>query len=514
MKKYWMIFLCCLAVVLGACTKVDNPNSGGDDPVVDPESSALDEQKSVYKYVNNFAFNQMNNYYLWQKEIASDLKAWKETEEPKAKVKEIRYHTGSGDNRVDIDKWTTVTDDYAGMMESSNGSGKTSGFDFTFYFLDASHTSLVAVVTFVYKDSPAAAAGLKRGDAIVKVNGKTIAYPKYEDAYYALIGDDKYSVETYDGRSLSLEPKDMYEDPIHTVKVFDCGDKKVGYLHFTSFTLRACEDLVAVFKNFKAQGVSELILDVRYNLGGFVWTELTLASLMAPEANVLAGDVVATEVYNDKLTQYYLEKGTDTKTYFQTEFDFNSSGKRYLFSTAGANPNLQKIYVIIGANSASASESIVCDLHPYFGKNLTIIGQQSRGKYCTGVVLSADSYYDDNAEALGVATATNGRKYAKNWGLYVMYSRYADKNGETLCMPDGLIPDVAAEDKPSQTYALGDPKESMLSVALSLCGYKQAAQTSRHQPGMSLDPAPVSIEPLTPVQDGVRIALPEQAKLR
>lgn len=512
MKKYWLIFLCCLAVVLGACTKIDNPGSGDENPEqeVDPAS----ETQNVYKYVNNFAFNQMNNYYLWQKEIAADLKAWKDTEEPKAKVKDIRYHIGSGANRVDIDKWTTVTDDYAGMMASSDGSGKTSGFDFTFYFTSQAHTSLVAVVTFVYKDSPAAAAGLKRGDAITKVNGKEIPYPKYEDAYYTLIGDDKYTVETYDGRSLSVEPKDMYEDPIHTVKVFDCGDKKVGYLHFTSFTLRASQDLIPVFKEFKAQGVSELILDVRYNLGGFVWTELTLASMMAPEANVLAGDVVSTEVYNDKLTQYYLEKGTDTKTYFQTDFEFSSGGKKYKYSTAGANPDLKKIYVIIGTNSASASESIVCDLHPYFGKNMTLIGQQSRGKYCTGVVLSADDFYDDNAETLGVATATNGRKYAKNWGIYVMYSRYADKNGETLCMPDGLIPDVAAEDRPDEAYALGDPKESMLAVALNLCGYKQAGQASRHQPGMSLDPAPIFMESLTPVQDGVRIALPEQAKLR
>ena len=514
MKKYWLIFLCCLAVVLGACAKIDNPGSGDENPEqeVDPAS----ETQNVYKYVNIFALNQMNNYYLWQKEIAADLKAWKDTEEPKAKVKDIRYHTGSGANRVDIDKWTTVTDDYAGMMASSDGSGKTSGFDFTFYFAPKSTTSLFAVVTYVYKDSPAAAAGLKRGDAITKVNGKEIPYPKYEDAYYALVGDDKYTVETYDGRSLSVEPKDMYEDPIHTVKVFDCGDKKVGYLHFTSFTLRACEDLIPVFKEFKAQGVSELILDLRYNLGGFVRTEETLASLMAPEANVLAGDVVSTEVYNDKLTQYYQSHPNERNdtTYFKTEFDFDSNDKHYHFSTLGANPDLKKLYFIIGKNSASASESIICDLHPYFGKNMTMIGQQSRGKYCTGVVQKADDFYKNNEDQLGVTTAMNGQKYAKNWGIYVMYSRYADKNGETLCMPDGLIPDVAAEDRPDEAYALGDPKESMLAVALNLCGYKQAGQASRHQPGVSLDPAPIFMESLTPVQDGVRIALPEQAKLR
>ena len=52
------------------------------------------------------------------------------------------------------------------------------------------------------------------------------------------------------------------------------------------------------------------------------------------------------------------------------------------------------------------------------------------------------------------------------WGMYVIISRYADCNGETLSMPDGIPVDIVAEDKPWNETELGDPSESMLAVAL------------------------------------------------
>ena len=55
-----------------------------------------------------------------------------------------------------------------------------------------------------------------------------------------------------------------------------------------------------------------------------------------------------------------------------------------------------------------------------------------------------------------------------NWGIYVMYARYADCNGVTLSMPDGIAPDFEAEDDPLDGYALGDPGETMLATALGL----------------------------------------------
>ena len=63
--------------------------------------------------------------------------------------------------------------------------------------------------------------------------------------------------------------------------------------------------------------------------------------------------------------------------------------------------------------------------------------------------------------------------------MYLMYSRFADKDGVTRCMPDGLIPDVVVDDDPRDGIPLGDPAEVMLARTLSLCGYTPAPQAAR-----------------------------------
>ena len=56
---------------------------------------------------------------------------------------------------------------------------------------------------------------------------------------------------------------------------------------------------------------------------------------------------------------------------------------------------------------------------------------------------------------------------SNNWGIYVMVSRYADKDGNTPCMPNGYAPDIEVSDDPLDGYELGDERETMLSVALN-----------------------------------------------
>lgn len=507
MKKNWIILvLLSLGLCLAGCDKQPAPNTEPDPTPSGPSQEELEKQK-LWLYANTFARNTMNLYYLWCEEIKSDLKAWKDTEEPIAKVAKIRYKNAKGE---DIDRWTMLTDDFESFYGSVSGNGKTYGFDFVLYYYDSSHTTLCAVVTYTYPGSPAAEAGLKRGDAIVTVNGKEIPAKNYSNILYnELMGGDKLTagVLTAGGTqaTLTMNSKEMYENPVILSKVFDCGDKKVGYLVFTSFTLDACKDLIDVCKSFKEAGVSELILDLRYNGGGFVITEQVLASMLAPEAEVLAGSVMATEVYNAALTEFFRSRGTDTNTYFKTEYDFNSDNKSYKFSTKGANLGLDKLYAIISSGSASASEALICDLYPYM--EVKMVGEQSHGKYCSGLMMQATDFFDDYAEDLGTKFATEGKKYTKNWGLYVMYSRFADKDGKTLCMPDGLTPDYKVADDPLDSFQLGDPQETMLAKALSLCGYKATAQAARRGAALQLEPVAETFER---PGSGLRIQLPEQ----
>ena len=90
----------------------------------------------------------------------------------------------------------------------------------------------------------------------------------------------------------------MYVDPVLVYKVFDVNGKKVGYLHYTAFVAESYKRLIEACQYMKGQGVTELILDLRYNGGGLVLAEETLASMLAPEANVSAGDVFLMDIYN------------------------------------------------------------------------------------------------------------------------------------------------------------------------------------------------------------------------
>ena len=432
----------------------------------DEKEKQKQEQLTKYRYVNQFLFDALSVYYLWidDPSVTSKMNTWSETDEPIAKVQSVKYSA---------DKWTMCTDDYDSFNSSVAGVETTYGYDITLYWADSQHTAVCGIVTFVYADSPAEKAGLKRGDVIMTVNGKTLT----ADTYVDIVNNEMFNSSScklglYDGRNLDLTSIKMYEDPVLVSKVFDLGAKQVGYLCYVSFTLRSIPRLIDVCKEFKAAGVTDVILDLRYNGGGYIETEEALASMLAPEEDVLNGALYQTSVWNKT-------NGQDS-SFFRTNFtNETSTGDYSKISTKGSNISSGKkvnIYAIMTGGSASASESILVGLIPFM--NVTIVGEQSYGKYCSGTMLSAVDWYTGNIEVYRKYYGSKFdeySKYADNWGAYIMYARFADKDGNTPCMPDGFAPDVEARDNPEDPTLLGDPKEQMLSVVLGLIEGKAPA---------------------------------------
>lgn len=455
--------------LLFSCKK-DNENK--------ESSQEYSEQDLTWAYVNTFARNGLNLYYLWQADIASALDSdkWDYKKNPIEKVSEIRYKD---------DRWTMLTDDFSSFYGSVSGTGKTLGFDFILYKYGNTGDYYCAVVTFTYENSPARTAGLKRGDVITKMNGSYIPASSYSSFLSdALYSGKTLTVEKYDGTSATIIPAEMYENPVHTVKVIEADGEKIGYIHYTSFTLLSCNDLVSACKKLKEEGVKELILDLRYNGGGFVLTEEVFASMLVPEANVKAGDVLSTMVYNEGLTEYFKKNDIETKSYLGTSFSYtDDDGVKQSVSTSGANLGVERIYAIVSSGSASASEALLGEIKPY--TDLTILGKQTHGKYCSGLMLEAPEFYSDYADQLGKEYSENGKKYTDNWGLYVMYGRFADKDGYTLCMPDGIVPEYDVADNPLDGYDLGDPEETMLAAALKIGGYTVSASASGRKRAVS-----------------------------
>ena len=486
LKKYvWLYLAVLLPLGFVACSDDDGPVR--EPEVITPPSGGQEGSKKEYytfkeAYINQFCYDQMSYYYLWWKDI--DKSNWMLDDNPIEKVKSIRYEE---------DRWSAAIEDITPYTDTSATTYGTYGYDFQPYWANQEKTHVVAVVTMVYPDSPADKAGLKRGSVIMQMDGRNIEN-KNED-YNALLSSASLDLSVYDPetdttKDIKMTPTDMYLDPVLFEKVFDCGGKKVGYFYFNDFnSFESGTRLIEVAKKFKKEGVTELVLDLRYNSGGYVFIEKVLASLLAPEANVKNGDLYQIDVYNDSgyaklLENYYGEDYMNT--YFSTKLKSKFGDKEYSFDTSDANIGLNKIYALVTSSSASASEATLVSLMPYM--DVEVIGYQTGGKYCSGVMLEAKEYYQDYEDYLAELKKKDMTTYNKlvdeywkyysgwkdyvgKWGMYVMISTYADKNGNNPCRPNGIVPDIEIDDNPEEPYALGDDREAMLRVALTEAGY-------------------------------------------
>lgn len=442
MRRFFLLSVSLL--LLFSCKKQESP---------DTPATPVRDQKY---YTNLFAYNVMNPYYLWRDQMLTELEDWHSGMDPIEKVKSLRYK--EGDKLVD--RWTELMEDYTPFQSSITGNGKTFGLDFVLLRLKDSD-DIVMEIIYTFADSPARKAGLKRGDIVRTVDGTTLNMSNYvellnEKIYYF---PETLTLGLMDGSSVSMTAVKMYSNPVHIAKTLDVKGKKVGYLHFTDFTLDACKDLVDVFRQFKADGIQELVLDLRYNRGGYVTTSQVLASMIAPPAVVQQKDIFCKDIFNS-----LIGPDMDTETPFAPTMELTLSSGKIMLNMLNANPGIERLWVLVTGSSASASELIICGLKPYL--DVRLVGSQTLGKFCGGYLVTAENWFKQLQKQKTDIDFEEAFKYTEKWGLYVIASRYTDCNGVTLSMPDGIPVDYEAYDDPRDGYDLGDPSEAMLAVAL------------------------------------------------
>ena len=469
MKKALILFGAFCLLVQTGCLKLGKE-----------EWERLDSGEQELYFVNKFGMNMMSTYYLWTDEIQSGLNTWKYSSDPIAKVREIRYKDAAGN---DIDKWSQMTDDYVSFQGQVTGNTKSTGLEFALFYADETKEHVVLAVLYTYPGSPASDIGLKRGDVIVAINNTTLTPSNYKVVLYStILGGNPCTITMADGSEKNLVTKEMYLNPVNCRKVIEKDGRKIGYLHFTSYTMKSCEDLVDVFKSFKEAGITELVLDLRYNGGGYSVTSEVLASMIVPLKEVLGESVFQRDLYNAALTEAWGEEICK----FTTSHEYNDEDGKHSVSTDGANPDISKLTVIMTGNTASASEATICGLLPYM--DITLVGERTAGKYCGGFIVEGPTFYGWVKDQISKDEYNAAVKNSKNWGIYVMVSRYADKDGNTPCMPDGFAPDVTVHDNPLDGYQLGDERETMLAAAISGNAVSQLSRAPRrvHAPGPEL----------------------------
>ncbi|MCL1974423.1 MAG: S41 family peptidase [Bacteroidetes bacterium] len=409
-----ILVLCLLFSTFGvSCTKSDH-----------------EQAPRLVQKVNNFIYEYMDEVYLWTAEMPRNI--------------DRKYEFDSKDYFDKLlykpeDKWSYITDDYEALSEGSEGVETTFGYSLAFGRFTGTDYYF-GIIEYVYHNTPAEQAGLKRGDIIYKMNGSNID----ANNYIRLYNDPSLSLQMGvlsdggigPGMTVNLIAVKMQLSAIIEEKVIEIEGHKIGYLFYSDFFGGSEEELSGVFQRFKAAGVDDVVLDLRYNLGGYGYVATHLASILAPANVVQAENVMITYQWNASYQAYWEQ---------QKEYD----RIRTLFDKrVPVNMDLNRVYVLTTYNTASASEFVITGLDPYM--EVIKIGAATRGKYTGSILFQAED------------------KEIKNWGIQPIVERYANSLGVTN-FKDGFTPDYAVTDLLMEgVRQLGDAQESFLAKALTL----------------------------------------------
>ena len=242
-------------------------------------------------------------------------------------------------------------------------------------------------ITYVYNQSSAAAAGVRRGWYINKINNTTLGndnasidllneifFGTTTSASFEFIKPDG-SVQDNDLSQTSFTANSVLKDTVYTGTD---GVKQIGYFVFNQFFgTPSVTELNTVFSKFKSKGITELIVDLRYNHGGATATQNALADMIAPaSAN---GKKMYTYIYNDSLQADKFPL-LDVKFGGIPSGSFKEENNVISYQNTGSL-SLNHVLFIVSNETASASELLINNLRPYFsGSQLKLIGDTTYGK--------------------------------------------------------------------------------------------------------------------------------------
>ncbi len=335
------------------------------------------------EYASNKAIHEeiINDWYLWNEETESTAADYNQQYDAFFNS----YLTYLKKNELDGNTWAKNTDRYIYSYITRTPVGETSlaplnygmEFDITDYNVNR-ESRMVSRILYVMDKSPAANAGLKRGDWFYKVNNRqmydynytrlidTLVKPVYGfSPKLGMLTFQSYASNLVDnGRTVLVTPARYQGSPILNTYMppISGTDKngdpvRVGYLVYNRFDPAYESDLVKAFKDFKDNDITDLVLDLRYNNTGTVEMAAKMANLIVPAD--LDGEVFARYEFNAK---HSAQNGTIT-----IKADANSVG-------------LKTVYILTSGHTAGAAELLINAFRGLEGEmTLIVIGDITEG---------------------------------------------------------------------------------------------------------------------------------------
>lgn len=432
-----------LAAMIGsgtttACSVEDPFEFGG------PRSCEIADQ-------NEWVQGLMQQAYLWADDVP-DLDPL-DYDSPAAVVADLR---------VDPDRWSRVSDKARTNALFQEGKVVSLGFRTR---RDASDRVVVATVD---EGSPAATAGLQRGDVIQAIGGLLTEQIDEEGRWSDVYGESEPGVTvdlqveepTGDIREVSLIKDWVSIVTVPVVRIHQVEGRPVGYLVLSTFVDTSTEALSDAFAEFQREGVREVVVDLRYNSGGLVLVARHFMHLLV--GAVAEGSVAYRVRYNDVFS--------------------DQDNQRELMRLGQSLPALDHVVFITTSTTLSASELLINAVVPH--APVSIVGGTTGGK----PVGSKHFEFCDKVAVPITFRLLN-----------------ADDAGDYY---DGLAPTCPASD--DLTHPLGDVDETLLATALHLLATGECLPPPEGEGASAEEPAGLRTMPSAPARP--RLPFPTESE--
>jgi carboxyl-terminal processing protease len=391
------------------------------------------------RQVNRWIHQQMLDNYLWTDKLPENPSY---TEDPGVFYHSLLYKD---------DHFSFYYEDYQTLINALNGVSLDGGFEFRLFYDKEIEGNVLGIILYVKPDSPGAKSGLKRGDLFSKINGVTIQESNYRALLDQMQQPYELTYKRYDfvaktfssDQTKNIVPVEFAENPFLLDTVYQIEGKKIGYLVYNFFSPGPTENstiysdqMDKVFSDFKSEGISDLIVDFRYNSGGSEISVKNLASYILPSRYV--NSYLLKKQYNSYIQNYIINSAELGASYLNVKFESKSNSVGDLLQS-------NRVYFITSSRTASASEATMNALKPFL--NLEIIGDTTVGK------------------DVGSRTIYDEKNTSNRIGLQPIIVKIVNNANQDY--PNGFYPKIAMVESGRILYPLGTLEEPLLQAVIN-----------------------------------------------
>jgi carboxyl-terminal processing protease len=421
-----------IAALLASCGGGGGSSNGGTIAASPPPSPPPASTTCSLRSRQDFALSALNTNYLFPETLPANTDPT-----PFANVSDYLDFLTATARAQRRDRFFTFITSIA-EENAFNTSGATAGFGIR---LMNDATTRRTFIIEAFEGAPALAAGIDRGAEIVAIGTSANALRNVSDIIAAegatgvsnALGPSTAGLtrilriaDTQGTRDLTVSKANFSLSPVSSrygSRIIEDNGRRIGYLNLRTFISSADPQLRTAFDQFRAAGISQFIIDFRYNGGGLVSTAELLGDL-------LGGNRSRSEVFST--TIFRPERSANNETKFFNPQSQSASPVKIAFITTGA--------------SASASELIINSFAPYLRADLALIGGNTFGKP-VGQIAVDRAACDDRLRVVAFSTRNSA-------GFDDYFNGLAGSVGSTCQAADDV------------TRPLGDAQEASVRTAL------------------------------------------------